>query len=102
MLDKIHFPSYFRNSQECNDKFSDSKFIKRYLPEGKLLSSQFCSGNERTSTTPGDLGGPSIIRKYDDGVKYYLIGVVSGVALNSTVSVFTNHKEVFFCTKIAY
>ena len=89
-----YIPPLFRNIEECNSVFSGNKFILRYLPEGTLHSSQYCSGNERSYTTPGDLGGPSVIREYNDGVQYYLFGVVSGVALNNTVYVSISHNEV--------
>ena len=52
-----------RSTRECNSKYSGGAY-KFYLPQ-KLISSQYCATsdtNPGAKTSPGDSGGPSILR----------------------------------------
>ena len=90
----------FRNPEECNQKFKTNQFlIGGYLPDGELGDTQFCAGSDRddVSTAPGDSGGPSIIRQYNDGVQYTLIGIVSGAwSFSDNIYLFIAHNEVTY------
>ena len=67
-------------SQECNNIYTslvNSAILGRWLPN-LLISSQFCAGGLTGNTAPGDSGGPAILRSWDNGYQYTIIGVVSG------------------------
>ena len=87
----------FRDYDECNPKFANKAFVLRNLPNGKLSSTQYCAGSsfDGVTTAPGDSGGPSIIREYNDGVQYTLIGIVSGsFSFSDNIYLLIGHDEV--------
>ena len=98
----IKYASYltqhnFRDYDECNPKFANKAFVLRNLPDGKLSSTQYCAGSsfDGVTTAPGDSGGPSIIREYNDGVQYTLIGIVSGsFSFSDNIYLLIGHNEV--------
>ena len=61
---------FYRDPEECN------AFIASFSSSLTLTSSQYCAGSNRedVQTARGDSGGPSILRGYNDGVQYTLIG----------------------------
>ena len=58
---------------------------------------EYCAGSniDGVTTAPGDSGGPSVIRGYNDGFQYTLIGIVSGSwSFSDNIYLFIGHHEV--------
>ena len=89
--------TFCRPNAECNTIYSTlvgKPTLSRYLPE-LLISSQFCGGNPSGSTAPGDSGGPSILRTWNSGSQYVLVGIVSGgFEFGADFYTYVAHEEV--------
>ena len=92
----------FRPNAECNTIYSTlvgKPTLSRYLPD-LLISSQFCGGSPTGSTAPGDSGGPSILRTWNSGSQYILIGIVSGgFEYGADFYTYIAHEEVWITYK---
>ena len=63
-----------------------------------LISSQYCAGVPTGTIAPGDSGGPSILRTWNDGEQFTLVGVVSGRhRVGDAFYTFIQHEQVLEC-----
>ena len=68
--------------------------LSRVLPD-LLISSQYCAGVPTGTIAPGDSGGPSILRTWNDGEQFTLLGVVSGRhRVGGAFYTFIQHEQV--------
>ena len=72
----------------------DEVTAKIYLPR-LLIDSQFCAGSFVGEIAPGDSGGPAMLRSYNSGPQFTVVGVVSGkFSLGDGYYVYLGHEDV--------